>query len=59
MRDFAEFLKEYPDLVVISDEVYSDIYYFDPRPSYFYQFDHSLLSRTVTIHISKTFASTV
>lgn len=59
MREFAEFMKEHPDLVVISDEVYSDIYYFDPRPSYFYQFDQTLLSRTVIIHaISKTLAST-
>lgn len=59
MREFAEFLKEYPDLVVISDEVYSDIYYFDPKPSFFYQYDPSLLSRTIIIHaISKALAST-
>ncbi len=59
MREFAAFLKDHPDLVVISDEVYSDISYFDPKPTYFYQFDHSLLSRTVIIHaISKTLAST-
>lgn len=59
MREFADFLREYPDLVVISDEVYSDISYFDPKPSYFYQLDHSLLSRTVVVHaISKTLAST-
>lgn len=59
MKDFAAFLKDYPDLVVISDEVYSDIYYFDPKPSYFYQYDHSLLSRTIIIHaISKALAST-
>lgn len=59
MREFAEFLKEHPDLIVISDEVYSDIYYFDPKPSYFYQLDHSLLSRTIIIHaISKSLAST-
>lgn len=59
MKEFAEFLREYPDLVVFSDEVYSDISYFDPKPSYFYQFDHSLLSRTIIFHaISKTLAST-
>jgi aspartate aminotransferase len=59
MREFATFLQANPDLVVISDEVYSDISYFDPKPTYFYQFDHSLLSRTVIIHaISKTLAST-
>ena len=59
MRDFADFLKEYPDLIVISDEVYSDITYFDPKPTYFYQLDHSLMKRTVVVHaISKTLAST-
>ena len=59
MREFAAFLKDYPELVVISDEVYSDISYFDPKPSYFYQIDHSLLKRTIVVHaISKTLAST-
>ncbi len=59
MREFADFMREYPDLVVISDEVYSDITYFDPKPSYFYQLDHSLLNRTVIVHaISKTLAAT-
>lgn len=59
MREFCHFLKDYPDLIVISDEVYSDISYFDPKPSYFYQFDHTLLNRTVIIHaISKALAST-
>lgn len=59
MKEFAAFLLEYPDLIVISDEVYSDIYYFDPKPSYFYQLDHALLNRTIIINaISKTLAST-
>nr|MBA2404648.1 aminotransferase class I/II-fold pyridoxal phosphate-dependent enzyme [Bdellovibrionales bacterium] len=59
MKEFAAFLLEYPDLVVFSDEVYSEIYYFDPKPSYFYQFDPSLLNRTIIINaISKTLAST-
>lgn len=59
MREFADFMREHPDLVVISDEVYSDITYFDPKPSYFYQLDHSLLNRTVIVHaISKTLAAT-
>ncbi len=59
MKEFAAFLLEYPDLIVFSDEVYSDIYYFDPKPTYFYQFDHSLLSRTIIIQaISKSLAST-
>jgi aspartate aminotransferase len=59
MREFANFLKKYPDLIVISDEVYSEINYFDPKPTYFYQYDHSLLERTVIVQaISKTLAAT-
>ncbi len=59
MKEFVQFLKNYPDLIVISDEVYSEISYFDPKPTYFYQYDYSLLQRTVIIHaISKTLAST-
>lgn len=59
MREFAGLMNEYPDVLVISDEVYSDITYFDPKPTYFYQIDHSLLRRTVIVSaISKTLAST-
>ena len=59
MREFAELMRDFPELLVISDEVYSDICYFDPKPSYFYQFDHSLLERTVIVQaISKTLAAT-
>jgi aspartate aminotransferase len=59
MREFAAFMREHPDLIAISDEVYSDLCYFDPRPTYFYQADQSLLERTVIIQaISKTLAST-
>lgn len=59
MREFAKFMNEYPDLIVISDEVYSDISYFDPKPSYFYQLDNSLLNRTIIVNaISKSLAAT-
>jgi aspartate aminotransferase len=59
MKEFALLLKEFPKIIAISDEVYSDICYFDPKPTYFYQFDHSLLERTVIVHaISKTLAAT-
>ncbi len=59
MKSFSDFLKENEELIVISDELYSEIYYFDPRPSYFYQYDPTLLERTVIIDgISKSFAST-
>ncbi len=59
MKEFGEFLKKHRDLVVVSDEVYSDICYFDPKPTYFYQYDNELLAQTVIIHgISKSYAST-
>lgn len=59
MKQFASFLKKHEDLVCISDEVYSEITYFDPKPTYFYQHDPSLLKQTVIINgISKSFACT-
>lgn len=59
MKEFAEFIKRYPDVNVISDEVYSELNYFDPAPTYFYQHDPELLRRTIIIHsISKSLAST-
>lgn len=59
MKDFAKFLKKYPDLVVISDELYAEICYFDPAPTYFYQHDNSLLKQTVIVNgISKSLACT-
>ena len=59
MKKFAAFLKDHEDLIVISDELYSELSYFDPRPRYFYQEDENLLKQTVIINgISKSFAST-
>lgn len=59
MKNFAEFLKKHPELMVISDEVYSELSYFDPAPTYFYQHDPDLLKQTILINsISKSFAST-
>lgn len=59
MKKFAIFLENHKDLIVISDELYSELAYFDPKPTYFYQHNESLLERTVIIHgISKAFAST-
>jgi aspartate aminotransferase len=59
MKEFADFLNRYPDVVVISDEVYSELNYFDPAPTYFYQHDQELLKRTVIVQsISKSLAST-
>ncbi len=59
MQNLAEILAKFPDLYLISDEVYSDLYYFDPAPTYFYQYDPKLLERTIIIHgISKSMACT-
>lgn len=59
MREFGLFLQENPNLVVISDELYSEIFYFDPKPTYYYQFNQELLKQTIIISgISKSFAST-
>lgn len=59
MKEFAILLTEFPDLLVISDEVYADICYFDPKPTYFYQYDPELLERTIIVHsISKSLAAT-
>lgn len=51
MIEFAELMSEFPALIAISDEVYSDLSYFDPRPSYFYKrLGHSpLLERTIVV----------
>lgn len=59
MEEFAELMLEYPDVAIISDEIYFDVYYYDPKPTYFYQKRPELLSRTVIVDgISKAFAST-
>jgi aspartate aminotransferase len=59
MQELASLLEEHPDLYIISDELYSEICYFDPKPRYFYQFSQKLLDRTFIIDgISKTFACT-
>lgn len=59
MRDFAELLKQHPDVWILSDEVYADLAYFDPQPSWFYQHAAELRSRTIVFNgISKSLAST-
>ena len=59
MQEFAAFLKRHPNLTVIIDEIYYHLYYYDPKPTYFYQHDPSLLSRTLVVDgISKTLACT-
>lgn len=59
MSDFADMLLEYPDVCVISDEIYFEVCYYDPKPTYFYQKKPELLKRTIIVDgISKAFAST-
>ena len=59
MVGFAELMNDFPNLTIISDEIYYQLSYFDPKPTYFYQHDPSLLKRTVIVDgISKTLAST-
>lgn len=59
MKAFAGLIKQHPNLWILSDEVYSELYYFDPKPTYFYQYDNSLLDRTIIFHgISKSMACT-
>lgn len=59
MSEFADLLLEYPDVAVISDEIYFEVCYYDPKPTYFYQKKPELLKRTIIVDgISKAFAST-
>jgi aspartate aminotransferase len=59
MQGFADLLMEYPYVNVISDEIYFEVCYYDPKPTYFYQKNPELLKRTVIVDgISKAFAST-
>jgi aspartate aminotransferase len=59
MKGFAELMKKYDDVTIISDEIYFELNYFDPKPTYFYQFAPELLSRTIIIDgVSKNMALT-
>ncbi|HAZ11837.1 MAG: hypothetical protein A2X86_07705 [Bdellovibrionales bacterium GWA2_49_15] len=59
MKAFANLMMEHPNVAIISDEIYYEVFYFDPRPTYFYQYCPELLERTVILDgISKTLAAT-
>jgi aspartate aminotransferase len=59
MEEFANLLIENPHVNVISDEIYFEVCYYDPKPTYFYQKHPELLKRTIIVDgISKAFAST-
>lgn len=59
MKGFAALMMKYPHVNILSDEIYYELYYYDPKPTYFYQHEPELLKRTIVIEgISKTLAST-
>ncbi len=59
MRSFADLMADYPDVYILSDEIYYELYYYDPKPTYYYQFRPELLKQTIIVDgISKTLAST-
>lgn len=59
MKEFAGVLAKHTHVNVISDEIYFELSYFDPKPTYFYQYDKALLERTIIVSgISKILACT-
>lgn len=59
MDEFAEMIIDFPNISIISDEIYYELNYFDPRPTYFYQGRPELLARTIIVDgISKNLACT-
>ncbi len=59
MKEFAQVVAKHKHVNVISDEIYYELSYFDPKPTYFYQYDESLLERTIIVSgISKILACT-
>ncbi len=59
MKEFAGLLSKHSHVNVVSDEIYYELAYFDPKPTYFYQYDKSLLERTIIVSgISKILACT-
>jgi len=59
MEQFSLLMKEHPNISLISDEIYRELNFYDPMPTYFYQNDKDLLNRTIIISgISKVMAST-
>ena len=59
MKSFASLMLEFPDVLIISDEIYFELSYFDPKPTYFYQYEKSLLERTLIVEgVSKNMALT-
>ncbi len=59
VEGLSKILKENPQVAIISDEIYYELNYSGDVPKFVYQYEPSLLERTVIIDgISKTLAST-
>ena len=59
VKELAEFMLSYPQVAIISDEIYSQLYYKGPGPRYPYHFYPELLERTFIVDgISKSLACT-
>ena len=59
VKELAEFMMNYPQVAIISDEIYSQLYYKGPGPQYPYHFYPELLERTFIVDgISKSMACT-
>ena len=59
MEQFAHFMEDYPEIMIVSDEIYYLLGYQDFTPTYYYQKNPKLLRQTIIIDgISKFFAST-
>jgi aspartate aminotransferase len=59
MQRFADLMIDNPNIKCLSDEIYRDLYYFDPKPTYHYEIKPELFHRTMIVNgISKSFACT-
>lgn len=59
IQEFSQMLSKYPNILLVSDEIYFKLNYYDPTPRYPYQFDSELLKRTLLVDgISKSMACT-
>jgi aspartate aminotransferase len=57
--EFSKLVMKYPQILLVSDEIYDQLYYYDPAPTFFYQVEPALLPRTIVINgISKSLSST-
>ena len=58
-EQFAHLMEDYPDIMLVSDEIYYLLNYRGEKTAYYYQINPALLQQTIIIDgISKFFAST-